>query len=177
MLNKFILILLNIILFNVRSILCSTETIFVEFINLSLECKWLEKNYIDCVLQKAMKDKIQDNVCSLEHVLWYHLECPDYAKKWDEPQGQAWIKRQIFNLLTVPYMNMRFSEMNLKKHKKLIVSDYSKKKEFIEYPEELKDATKPDGLVYRDIIDNKELRDKFFEGVTYEKDPVESKDE
>jgi hypothetical protein len=125
-------------------------------------------------LQKALKDKLVSTACSVEHILWYHLECPDYAKKWDEPQGQIWMKRQIFNLLSVPYMNMRFAEMNLKKGKKLHISDYQKKTEFIEYPEEMKEGPKPDKLSFNEAMKDKTLRDKFFEGVTYEKDPVES---
>ncbi len=138
---------------------------------------WLERNYINCVLQKALKDKIPTNSCSVEHILWYHLECPDYAKKWDEPQGQTWLKRQMFNLLTVPYMNMRFAEMNLKNNKKHLVSDFEKKTQYIEYPEEMIEGSKPDSIAFKEVMQNKSMREKFFEGVSYEKDPVESSDE
>jgi hypothetical protein len=125
-------------------------------------------------LQKAVKDRIPLNACSLEHVLWYHLECPDYAKKFDNPENQKWLKRQMYNILSVPYMNMRISEMNEKKQKKVEITDLKKKSEFVEYPEEIFESSeKSTGRQLTDLLKNKEFKEKFFEGVTYEKDPVE----
>ena len=49
------------------------------------ECKSLEANYMNCMLQKAMNDNVINNRCYLDNVLWYHLECPHAAAKFDDP--------------------------------------------------------------------------------------------
>ena len=40
------------------------------------ECKVLEMNYMNCLLQKAMKDRVMNNRCVMDSILWYHMECP-----------------------------------------------------------------------------------------------------
>ena len=72
---------------------------------------------------------------------------------------------------------MRFAEMNLKNNKKHLVSDFEKKTQYIEYPEEMIEGSKPDSIAFKEVMQNKSMREKFFEGVSYEKDPVESSDE
>ncbi len=109
------------------------------------------------------------NACNMEQVLWYHIECPDYAKKFDDPKHEKYLKRQMFNLLTVPYMNMRMSEMNERKKKSQIV-DFEKKKQFIEYPEEIKPMEKTHSQKLEELLRDQNLRQKFFEGVEYQKD-------
>ena len=49
------------------------------------ECKALEENYMNCLLQKSMKDKVMTNRCVLDSVLWFHLECPKEVAKFDDP--------------------------------------------------------------------------------------------
>ena len=49
------------------------------------ECTSLERNYMNCMMQKALKDKVMHNRCRLENILWFHLECPKYAEKFDHP--------------------------------------------------------------------------------------------
>ena len=49
------------------------------------ECDALEKNYMNCMLQKALKDKVFVNMCVLDSVLWFHLECPRAASRFDDP--------------------------------------------------------------------------------------------
>ena len=49
------------------------------------ECKSLEENYMNCLLQKSLKDKVFVNRCVLDSVLWFHLECPRAASKFDDP--------------------------------------------------------------------------------------------
>ena len=49
------------------------------------ECKALEENYMNCLLQKSLKDKVFVNRCVLDSVLWFHLECPRAASKFDDP--------------------------------------------------------------------------------------------
>ena len=49
------------------------------------ECRALEENYMNCMLQKALKDRVMNNRCVLDSILWYHLECPKDVAKWDDP--------------------------------------------------------------------------------------------
>ena len=49
------------------------------------ECNNLEENYMNCLMQKALKDKVVTNKCVLDSVLWFHLECPKAAAKFDDP--------------------------------------------------------------------------------------------
>lgn len=119
-----------------------------------------------CLIQKALEDKIPANTCNLEAVLYYHLECPDFAKKWDDPRYEKYFKRQMFNLLAAPYMLSRMNELKIMNQPKLVI-DMKKKGEFIEYPEEIPVL----GQRYVDKIKNdKELRTKFTEGVEFERD-------
>ena len=49
------------------------------------ECSSLEENYMNCLLQKAMRDKVLTNRCVMDSILWFHLECPKNAAKFDDP--------------------------------------------------------------------------------------------
>ena len=49
------------------------------------ECQKLDENYMNCLVQKAMKDRVFTNKCVLDSVLWFHLECPSWAEKYDDP--------------------------------------------------------------------------------------------
>ena len=49
------------------------------------ECKALEENYMNCLLQKALKDRVFNNKCVLDSVLWFHLECPKSVQAFDDP--------------------------------------------------------------------------------------------
>ncbi len=74
-------------------------------------------------------------------------------------------------------MNMRFAEMNVRKKREIRVSDFEKKSQYIEYPEEMTDNKISSNLQLSELLKDKELKEKFFDGVTYEKDPVETSDE
>ena len=39
---------------------------------------------MNCLLQKAMKDRVFTNRCILDSVLWFHLECPKWVEKFDD---------------------------------------------------------------------------------------------
>ena len=43
------------------------------------ECEKLEENYMNCLYQKALNDKVYTNTCVLDSVLWFHLECPKWV--------------------------------------------------------------------------------------------------
>eukprot|EP00345_Euplotes_harpa_P008978 CAMPEP_0168354302 /NCGR_PEP_ID=MMETSP0213-20121227/23817_1 /TAXON_ID=151035 /ORGANISM="Euplotes harpa, Strain FSP1.4" /LENGTH=209 /DNA_ID=CAMNT_0008366181 /DNA_START=13 /DNA_END=642 /DNA_ORIENTATION=+ len=49
------------------------------------ECKHLEENYMNCLLQKALDDKVKVNRCVMSNILWFHLECPRALQKFDDP--------------------------------------------------------------------------------------------
>ena len=49
------------------------------------ECAALEENYMNCLLQKAMRDRVFNNRCVMDSILWFHLECPKAAAKFDDP--------------------------------------------------------------------------------------------
>ena len=49
------------------------------------ECDNLEENYLNCLMQKALKDRVLTNRCVLDSVLWFHLECPKAAAEFDDP--------------------------------------------------------------------------------------------
>jgi hypothetical protein len=121
-------------------------------------------------LQKALKDRIPLSSCDLEDVMWFHVECPDYLKKFDDPKYAKWIKRQMYNILTVPYMSMRLTELQVKNKQQEII-DLTKKNKFIEYPEEIVPVDSSFDDKVTNIFNNQELRSKFFDGVTFEKDP------
>ena len=49
------------------------------------ECAVLEENYVNCLMQKALKDRVMNNKCVLDSILWFHLECPKAAGRFDDP--------------------------------------------------------------------------------------------
>ena len=49
------------------------------------ECNALEDNYMNCLFQKALNDKVYVNRCVLDSVLWFHIECPKRASQFDDP--------------------------------------------------------------------------------------------
>ena len=40
---------------------------------------------MNCLFQKSLKDKVYVNRCVLDSVLWFHVECPRAAGKFDDP--------------------------------------------------------------------------------------------
>ena len=61
------------------------DTFYKPPMQRQVECKALEDNYINCLFQKSLKDKVVVNRCVLDSVLWFHLECPKAASKFDDP--------------------------------------------------------------------------------------------
>ena len=51
------------------------------------ECKALEENYVNCLMQKALKDHVLNNRCVMDSILWFHLECPRQAATFDDPNS------------------------------------------------------------------------------------------
>ena len=44
-----------------------------------------EVDHMNCLFQKSLKDKVYVNRCVLDSVLWFHVECPIAAGKFDDP--------------------------------------------------------------------------------------------
>lgn len=56
------------------------------------ECDSLETNYMNCLFQKALKDRVMNNRCNMDSILWFHLECPKAVSKFDDPNA---FKRKV----------------------------------------------------------------------------------
>ena len=83
------------------------NTILLYFRN---ECKYLEKNYLECLLQKGLKDRVETPKCNLEYVWYFHTECPDYVKKYD--LNDKYLKQQLYNMMSLPYYNFKLDQKN-----------------------------------------------------------------
>ena len=127
------------------------------------ECRYLEKNYISCILQKALKDRISSPVCDLSGVIYFHIECPAYVKKFDAPDAKEYLKRQVFSLLMLPYIQSKMFVDQLNFININSVKDKHNNMRHIKYPEEL-DTT----FNYEKTdVDNGELFKKHKEFYTY----------
>ena len=62
------------------------------------ECEALEENYMNCLMQKAMKDNVIANKCVMDSILWFHLECPKSAAKFDD---RVELKRKFRDFLAL----------------------------------------------------------------------------
>lgn len=104
------------------------------------ECRYLERNYLACILQKAMKDRISQPICDMQGVLYFHLECPNYVEKFDGPEAKAYIKRSIFSMLLLPYIYGKTNQNARKVNhfSKILHESQLRKYAHIPYPEEYK---------------------------------------
>lgn len=95
------------------------------------ECRALEENYMNCLLQKTLKDKVMTNRCVLDSVLWFHLECPKEVAKFDDPVE---FKRKWRNFFasTKAAAEMLMVEDD---EKKTLRNEYG----HIQYPEDVKE--------------------------------------
>lgn len=102
-----------------------------------VECQYLEKNYISCIIQKAMKDRIGSPVCDLHGVIFFHVECPDWVKRFDAPDAKDYIKRQLFSMLMLPYIHTKMNSTHYNFLNWNIVEDKFGQFKNIKYPEEI----------------------------------------
>mmetsp|Transcript_35083 Transcript_35083/g.6313 ORF Transcript_35083/g.6313 Transcript_35083/m.6313 type:complete len:83 (-) Transcript_35083:25-273(-) len=51
------------------------------------ECKMLERNYVTCLAEKAVKDEGVPMNCNVERILWFNLDCPTRYNKFTSPEG------------------------------------------------------------------------------------------
>ena len=95
------------------------------------ECKALEDNYMNCLFQKSLKDKVTVNRCVLDSVLWFHLECPRAASKFDDPVE---FKKKFRDFFALNKSIMEATEHRTASHKR-IEENYGFQSS---YPEDLK---------------------------------------
>jgi len=103
----------------------------------------------------------------MELILYYHLECPDYVKKFDDPKNKNYLRRQLFNFLITPYVHLKMIE------KKLLTTttpnnNTLKKDKYIPYPEELSVSNRK----YETNILNDEYLKNYVDGVAFTADKV-----
>jgi len=108
----------------------------------------------------------------LEYSWYFHVECPDYIKKYDDPvEGKKYLKQQLYNMLSLPYYNFRKQE-SIPISAEASMPTIKKMTANVEYPElhQQRLSTSTANLLF----DNA-LRTEFSEGAEFTADP--SKDE
>lgn len=101
----------------------------------------------------------------MELILYYHLECPDYVKKFDDPKNKNYLKRQLFNFLITPYVHLKMIEKKLGERTPPNLNTLNKEK-YIPYPEELNVSNRN----YETNILNDEYLKSYVDGVAFTAD-------
>ena len=94
------------------------------------ECEALETNYMNCLVQKALKDRVLTNKCVLDSILWFHLECPKSVAKFDD---KVEFKRKFRDFLAIQKTHAE-NVLTPPEDAQRIAREYS----FIQYPEDIK---------------------------------------
>ena len=95
------------------------------------ECQALEDNYMNCMFQKALRDKVMNNRCNMDSILWFHLECPKHVSRFDNPVE---FKRKVANYLA-EVRTYRQAMVTETEESKKLENEYS----FTAYPEDIKE--------------------------------------
>ncbi len=101
----------------------------------------------------------------MELILYYHLECPDYVKKFDDPKNKNFLRRQLFNFLITPYVHLKMIEKKLNERIPANQNSLNKEK-YIPYPEELNVSNRN----YETNILNDEYLKSYIDGVSFTSD-------
>lgn len=128
-----------------------------------VECQYLEKNYLSCIIQKAMKDRISRPICDLYGVVLFHIECPAYLQKFDGPDAKEYVKRQIFSMLLLPYVQSKVSSAHINLLQMNMVENKFANMKYIKYPEEMQTEFNYD----KSDVNNPDLFKKHKEFYTY----------
>lgn len=99
----------------------------------------------------------------MELVLFYHLECPDYVKKFDDPKNKNYLRRQLFNFLVTPYVHLKMIEKKLKE-KPVPNMNSLKRSKYIPYPEELNASNKPYDA---SLFEEEDYLKSYSEGIAF----------
>lgn len=95
------------------------------------ECHSLEINYMNCLFQKAMKDRVMNNRCNMDSILWFHLECPKAVSKFDDPNA---FKRKVRDFISEAKTILDASTV-LEDDTRRVYNEYSHNS----YPEDVKE--------------------------------------
>ena len=122
---------------------------------------------MECVLQKSLKDKVPNLNCNLEYAWYFHVECPDYIKKYEE-LGSKYLKQQMYNMLSLPYFEFRKNLAENKPNSYDIMPTLQKSENFLRYPENKVNVKK---TISSSLLFDNTLRKDFSEGVEFQADP------
>ena len=106
------------------------------------ECEALEDNYMNCLLQKAMRDRVNASRCNMDSILWFHLECPKAAAKFDDPNEFKVKFRDMFANLRANYEAVNDTSEEEKRIDKMY--------NYLPYPEDVKE-----------VVDIRKFTDEF----------------
>ncbi len=95
------------------------------------ECKALEENYMNCLLQKSLRDRVLTDRCNMDSILWFHLECPKAVAKFDDPIEFKRKFRDFFAETRTAAENVTF----MSDESKRIRDDYK----HVAYPEDVRE--------------------------------------
>ena len=121
------------------------------------ECKALEENYMNCLIQKSMKDRVLVNKCVMDSILWFHTECPKAAATFDDPVE---FKRKFRNFfaMTKSAADALLGETDTEKR---LRREYG----HVNYPEDIKDRVEyrnfPDEFRHLDPLTRPEDADEW----------------
>lgn len=94
------------------------------------ECAALEENYMNCLFQKAFRDRVINNRCVMDSILWFHLECPKAASKFDDPNA---FKRKVRDFISEAKTAMEASVISDEATDR-VEQEYA----YMAYPEDIK---------------------------------------
>lgn len=95
------------------------------------ECHALEENYMNCLFQKALRDRVSTNRCVMDSILWFHLECPKAVSQFDDPMA---FKRKVRDFLAEARTAME-NVVSMSDDQQRVHDEYN----FAPYPEDIKE--------------------------------------
>lgn len=94
---------------------------------------------MNCLMQKALKDRVTTNKCVMDSILWFHLECPKDSAKFDDPTE---FKRKFRNFFS--YQRAMTELIRRDDEEKAIEAEYAHQR----YPEDVR--MKQDARAFHD---------------------------
>jgi hypothetical protein len=97
------------------------------------ECTALDQNYMSCLLQKAINDRVSVNRCHMSNILWFNLECPKWINKYDDPIK---FKRRVKDFFDDQYFRKMSTETEGPRHLYSTKETLGDRPGTIRYPED-----------------------------------------
>ncbi len=102
----------------------------------------------------------------MELVMFYHLECPDYVKKFDQEKNKGYLRKQVYNMLVTPYIKMKMIEKKISESSPPVNKNTLKQNKYLPYPEEINVS---DRNYEMDILNDEYLK-SFVDGASFTAD-------